>query len=200
MKIGKKLCIITVISLLFAFIFPGITHAASSGDYALMIGDEDSEYTLYEDEIVLTSTKEIMLKASSVCELLGFSYSYDKSTKKLTIKNKSNGKYLVFTNGSKEYTIPISTAGNEYNNFNGSSVSPIPIRSLSSKPLLLKMIIQPYIRIKAFVQKGTITRIIITFFALAESLAIKYPKGYPASKVIRVVSKASFRDSINVLK
>jgi len=104
MKIGKKLCIITVISLLFAFIFPGITHAASSGDYALMIGDEDSEYTLYEDEIVLTSTKEIMLKASSVCELLGFSYSYDKSTKKLTIKNKSNGKYLVFTNGSKEYT------------------------------------------------------------------------------------------------
>lgn len=103
MKVKKGICCIVVIILIVMSLLPQMVFADSSKDYALLIGDKDSNYTLYENLIVLTSNDEIMLKAEPLCKILNFSYSYNKTTKKIKIKNKDNGKTLEYTVGSKQY-------------------------------------------------------------------------------------------------
>jgi len=101
---GRKIIIFLSIILTFILLFPNvnIAYAASSKDYAVMIGDEDNEYTLYEDLVILKS-KEIMLKAEEVCELLDLFYDYDESSKKLRIEDEETGDYLEFTRNSKDF-------------------------------------------------------------------------------------------------
>ena len=50
---------------------------------------------------------------------------------------------------------------------------PSLLSSCSSSPLLRKRIIQPYMRISAFVQKGITTKSMTNDFFFAGSLAIK---------------------------
>ena len=102
--------------------------------------------------------------------------------------------------GSKKYTIPTSTAGYVYNSLSGVFVMPKNIKSLSSTPLLLNIIIHPFSLIRPLVQKGIIRSIIILLFHLSLSLPIKYPKGYPIRVTKTVDASASLTDSKNIFK
>ena len=103
MKLKRRIFQIIANVLLITFLIPNVAYAGSSSDYIVMVGNEKSIYTRYFDMVVLTSSKEIMLKAEDICNILGFSYSYNKSKKKITIKNEINESYLEYTVNSKNY-------------------------------------------------------------------------------------------------
>ena len=64
--------------------------------------------------------------------------------------------------GINPYTMPSTTAPCVFISFNGFSISPKVISRLLMGPLPISRMRQPYMRIRAFVQKGTITSSIST--------------------------------------
>lgn len=102
MKILKRI-ILTALIITILMLLPAQAHAAAS-KYGAIITDKSNNVKLYEDLIVLSPNKYLMVKANNISKSLGLNYSYHKLTKKLTIKNPKNGKSLVFVRGQKEYT------------------------------------------------------------------------------------------------
>lgn len=103
MKHRKKILISSLIAILITNILIPVHTQASAVNYGVILGDVNNNYKLYNNMIVLSPTNNLMVKAYSVTKALGLTYSYNSTTKKLTIKNPNNGKYLVYTNGKKEY-------------------------------------------------------------------------------------------------
>ena len=77
---------------------------AAFSNYGVILNDSKGIYHLYNNLIVISPGGNLMIKAESLCDKLGLKYSYNKDSKKLTIKNPVNGKSLVFTIGSDKFT------------------------------------------------------------------------------------------------
>jgi len=77
---------------------------AASRNFGVIISDSKGIYQLYSNLIVISPSGHLMLKASEACSKLGLIYSYNNVTKKITIKNPVNGKYLVFTLDNEKFT------------------------------------------------------------------------------------------------
>ncbi len=104
MKLVKKVFIgLILLTLILPTILPMQTVAAEQ-KYGVIIGDKNNNYKLYQDLVVLSPSKNIMLKAYTTSRRLGLTYSYDKALKKLTIANPYNGKSIVYISGKKEFT------------------------------------------------------------------------------------------------
>lgn len=110
MKLKRVLFQIIACILLITFSFPNAAYAGSPSDYIVMVGNEKSNYTRYFDMVVLTSGKEIMLKANDICNILDFSYSYNKSKNKVIIKDKISENYLEYTVNSNNYVFYSSSS------------------------------------------------------------------------------------------
>lgn len=97
-----------IISILIAAIALNLTIpvqlSAATIQYGVVMGDKNNNYKLYNNVLVMSPANNLMIKAATVCKALGLSYSYNSTTKKLTIKNPVNGKSLVYVMGSKDYT------------------------------------------------------------------------------------------------
>lgn len=104
MKNMKKYLISLLFTIIIAcFSIPAQASAATT-KYGIIIGDKDNKYQLVNNLVVTSPEKNLMIKAYSVCNLLGLTYSYNSETKKLSIKNPVNGKRLVYVLGNKNYT------------------------------------------------------------------------------------------------
>lgn len=77
---------------------------AATKKYGIILGDKDFNFHLANDLVVVSPTGNLMVKAYNICGILGLTYSYDKTSKKLLIKNPINSKSLVFSVGSKNFT------------------------------------------------------------------------------------------------
>lgn len=110
MKHIKKILIsLLVLTFITNLIMP--THAsAATAKYGVIIGDKDNNYSLVDNMIVLSPNGKLMVKVYNLCKALGLMYNYNTTTKKHTIKNPENGRYLVYTNGKKEYQYYSSAA------------------------------------------------------------------------------------------
>lgn len=104
MKPKKCIHVLIFMVIILGMIVPHSASAASTTEYGILIGDKENDYSLHDDLIILSPKDDVMVKAFSICNEIGLSYSYDKGTKKITIKNKDTGKSLVFTRDSKTYT------------------------------------------------------------------------------------------------
>lgn len=100
-------CIILAI-IITLVIPPTIQPAASEAvkKYGILVADEKGTYTFYdwneENGIEITSQGNIMVPLKKLTNLMPqISYSYNKKSKKVTIKNKITGKKVVFTKNSK---------------------------------------------------------------------------------------------------
>jgi len=90
-----------IITLLLSIFAP--VHAyAGEKEYGVKIGNQEDGYQLCKNLIVLSPSKNIMVKAKAICKELGLKYVYNSRTEKLTITNELN-ESLVFTMGSKNY-------------------------------------------------------------------------------------------------
>lgn len=103
MKHLKKVLISLLAAILLTNVITPAQTSEASSQIGVIIGNKDNNYKLSKDLIVLSPLNNLMVRAYSVCKGLGLSYNYDKSTKKLTIKNPNNDKSLVFTYGKKEF-------------------------------------------------------------------------------------------------
>ena len=109
MKRKNKLLLSIIIIALYMNIVTPLHISAATSSYGVIIGNKENEYKLYNNMIVLSPSKNLMVKAYQLSRELGLSFSYDKSTKKLTIKNPYNKKSLVFTLDKKEFNYYSST-------------------------------------------------------------------------------------------
>lgn len=75
----------------------------SAKKYGIFIGDKNGNYKLYNNLTILSPKGNVMVKASAISAKLKLTYKYDSKNKKLTIKNVTNGKSLIFTRNSKTY-------------------------------------------------------------------------------------------------
>jgi len=104
MKNLKKLLVTFIAAILIVNLMlpPQVITAASK--YGVILGDKNNNFKLYDDIIVLSPNKNLMMKAYDLCKWLGLSYSYNKASKKLTIKNPNNDKYIEYVLDSKAFT------------------------------------------------------------------------------------------------
>ncbi len=98
----RVLYLLLIIALIINTVIP-LQRAEAASKYGVIIGDKAYNYKLYSNLTVISPSGNIMVRAYSLCKALGLTYSYDKETRKLTIKNPNNGKYLVYTRGSKTF-------------------------------------------------------------------------------------------------
>ena len=104
MKYLRRILLCLIVLVITVNLTTPASVSAASGKCGVIIGDKSNNYKLYNNLVVLSPTKNIMVKAYSISKALGLSYSYDSNKNKLTIKNPNNGKYLEFIRGSKSYT------------------------------------------------------------------------------------------------
>lgn len=100
----KRFLIGLLISVIIIHLATPVKADAVVNKYGIILGDQQNNYQLVDDLVVVSPANNLMVNAYSVSKKLGLTYQYDKGTKKLTIKNPVNNKYLVFTVGSKNYT------------------------------------------------------------------------------------------------
>lgn len=103
MKHLKKVLVSFLIAAITMNLMIPIHTSASTSQYGVIMADKNNNYKLYNNIIVRSPANNLMIKAYAVCKALGLTYSYNTTTKKLTIKNPVNGKSLVYINGSKDY-------------------------------------------------------------------------------------------------
>lgn len=103
----KKTIRIIACALIFLYVFNlaavPLPADAASTKYGVITVTPENGYQLHNNMIVVSPEGNLMVKAYSISKKLGLVYSYNKETKKLTIKNPANKKYLAFTMGSKKY-------------------------------------------------------------------------------------------------
>jgi hypothetical protein len=92
-----------MIAIILTNVITPLQTSAAASQFGVILGNKDNYYKLSKDLIVFSPLNNLMVKAYSVCKGLGLSYYYNKTTKKLTIKNPNNYKSLVFTYGKKEF-------------------------------------------------------------------------------------------------
>lgn len=109
MKRIKKLLLIIIVIALCMNIARPLHISAATSSYGVIIGNKENEFKLYNNLIVLSPSKNLMVKAYQLSKELGLSFNYNKSTKKLTIKNPYNKKSVVFTLDKKEFNYYSST-------------------------------------------------------------------------------------------
>lgn len=102
MKHTKKVLVSLLVAIFITNLMLPNQASAVTTKYGVIVGDKDNNYKLIYNMIVLSPTGNLMIKAYSISKALGLTYSYNSTTKKLTIKNPNNGKYLVYTSGKKE--------------------------------------------------------------------------------------------------
>lgn len=103
MKQLKKLLIVIMVAVLvFNMVLPTQVASAAS-NYGVILCTKEYDYSLYNNLTVMSPSNNIMIKAYRLSKALGLTYSYNSDTKKLTIKNPYNGKYLVLSRGSKSF-------------------------------------------------------------------------------------------------
>ena len=95
------ICFLTLL-LITNITAPATVSAASR--YGVLLGNAEGNYRLYDNLTVLSPTGNLMVKAYPLTKALGLSYSYNSTTKKLTIKNITTGKRLVYVLNSSNYT------------------------------------------------------------------------------------------------
>jgi len=71
--------------------------------YTIVFTDNKGASSILNNLIVLSPKSNLMIQSKSLCTELGFQYSYNKTTKKITITNPVTGKSLVYTRGSRTY-------------------------------------------------------------------------------------------------
>ncbi len=103
MKRLRRFLIMLLISILAVNVIP-VQSASAATKYGIILGSKANVYTLYNNLTVMSPEANIMVKVYNLSKALGLTYSYNSETKKLTIKNPTNGKYLVFTRDSKTYS------------------------------------------------------------------------------------------------
>lgn len=104
MKHLRRILLCLMIVMLTAHHITPVSAAVSSNKIGVMIGDKSNNYKLYDNLVVLSPSKSIMVKVYSISKALGLTYNYDSNKNRLTIKNPGNGKYLEFIMGKKDYT------------------------------------------------------------------------------------------------
>jgi hypothetical protein len=103
MKHLRRILITLMISIVVLnMVLPARVVSAAS-KYGVILGTKEYDYSLYNNLTVMSPSNNIMVKAYRLCTALGLTYSYNSDAKKLTITNPNNGKYLVFSKGSRIY-------------------------------------------------------------------------------------------------
>lgn len=100
-KLRKLLLLIGVILVSALLADNSYAQAANQKKYGVII-DIAKKIEVYDNLVVKSPNNNLMVKAKELSKKLGFSYSYNSETKKLTIKKDKNNK-LIFTLGSKDF-------------------------------------------------------------------------------------------------
>lgn len=105
MKHRNKILILLLIGIMMINLVTPVRSTMAAADrYGIILGDKDYNFGLYDNLVVKSPESNLMVRAYSLCKGLGLSYSYNKTTKDLTITNPENDKALVFKMGKKSYT------------------------------------------------------------------------------------------------
>ncbi len=104
MKHLRRILLCLVLVMLTVNHITSVSAAVAADKIGVMIGDKSNNYKLYNDLVVLSPSKSIMVKVYKISRTLGLIYNYDNNSNRLTIKNPDNGKYLEFKKGKKNYT------------------------------------------------------------------------------------------------